>query len=67
MLERPKNIEEPLYSVDGSKPEEWKVIYRWALARGYSGGGGPFHLAEWLRLRGKEMYEIRGVKRYIIQ
>lgn len=58
---------EAMYSIDGSDPVPFKQLYHHLRAkRGYEGPAGPFHIAEWLGLRGKELHEIRGIKRYIV-
>ena len=45
-----------LYEVEGQRME-WKKFYRWAVAQGYRGAGGPFFLTQWLRSRGVTVRE----------
>lgn len=61
----PKKFSPTLYEVEGSRETvSLDRLHAFLGSKGYRGGKGQFFMAQFLRSKGKKLYEISGNKRF---
>ena len=53
------------YLIEGAKePVSIDKLYTFLISKGYRGAKGPFFMAQFLRSKGKKLWEVSGRKKY---